>query len=63
MTTESAERWPGFTAKLITRQEIAERPLAVRFERPAGWTFEAGCPVFVSRTFKGKVVVDTGVRS
>jgi ferredoxin-NADP reductase len=29
-------------AKLTSRQEVAERTMAFRFEKPAGWTFEAG---------------------
>jgi ferredoxin-NADP reductase len=30
------------TSKLAGRQEIAEGTMAFRFERPSGWTFEAG---------------------
>jgi ferredoxin-NADP reductase len=30
------------TSKLIDRQEIAEGTMAFRFEKPSGWTFEAG---------------------
>jgi ferredoxin-NADP reductase len=30
------------TSKLADRQEIAEGTMAFRFERPSGWTFEAG---------------------
>lgn len=34
--------WPVFTAKLKSREEVAERTMAFRFERPDGWTFKAG---------------------
>lgn len=34
--------WPIFTAKLKSRQEVAERTMAFHFEKPAGWTFKAG---------------------
>ncbi len=30
------------TSKLVSRQEIAEGTMAFRFEKPSGWTFEAG---------------------
>ena len=30
------------TSKLAGRQEIAEGTMAFHFEKPAGWTFEAG---------------------
>jgi hypothetical protein len=30
------------TPKLVDRQEIAEGTMAFRFEKPLGWTFEAG---------------------
>lgn len=33
---------PGFLVKLKDRQEVAERTMAFRFEKPAGWTFKAG---------------------
>ncbi len=33
---------PGFKAKLRSRQELAERTMAFRFEKPPGWSFEAG---------------------
>lgn len=42
MSVESAESWPVFTSKLVLREEVAERTMAFRFERPAGWTFEPG---------------------
>ena len=29
-------------SKLVDRQEIAEGTMAFRFEKPFGWTFEAG---------------------
>ena len=32
----------SFKVKLISRQEIAERTMAFRLEKPAGWTFKAG---------------------
>lgn len=31
-----------FLSKLNSRQEVAEGTMAFRFEKPAGWTFEAG---------------------
>lgn len=34
--------WPVFTAKLKSREEVAERTMAFRFERADGWTFKAG---------------------
>jgi ferredoxin-NADP reductase len=30
------------TCKLVSRHEVAERTMAFRFEKPAGWTFKAG---------------------
>jgi len=39
-TTEPA--WPVFTAKLVSRQEVAAGTIAFRFTKPPGWTFEAG---------------------
>jgi hypothetical protein len=30
------------TSRLADRQEIAEGTMAFRFEKPSGWTFEAG---------------------
>src|SRR5579872_961697 len=38
----SAETWPIFTAKLKSREEIAERTMAFHFEKPVGWAFKAG---------------------
>jgi ferredoxin-NADP reductase len=32
----------AFTAKLHSRQEVAEGTMAFRFEKPAGWTFKPG---------------------
>jgi ferredoxin-NADP reductase len=32
----------GFSARLQSRYEVAERTLCVRFDRPAGFTFKAG---------------------
>lgn len=40
VTTEGAAQ--GFTTKLLGGQEVAERTMAFRFERPAGWIFKAG---------------------
>jgi NAD(P)H-flavin reductase len=31
-----------FKTRLANRQEIAERTMGFRFERPEGWTFQAG---------------------
>lgn len=38
----TAATWPVFTAKLKSREEVAERTMAFHFEKPAGWTFKAG---------------------
>ncbi len=38
----TAVTWPIFKAKLKSRQEVAERTIAFRFEKPSGWTFKAG---------------------
>jgi hypothetical protein len=38
----TAETWPIFTAKLKSREEIAERTMAFHFEKPVGWAFKAG---------------------
>jgi len=38
----TAETWPIFTAKLKSREEIAERTMAFHFEKPVGWEFKAG---------------------
>lgn len=32
----------AFVSKLKHRQEVAERTIAFRFEKPSGWTFKAG---------------------
>lgn len=40
MTAEAAPQ--PVTVKLIDRHEVAERTMAFRFERPAGWTFKPG---------------------
>ena len=40
MSTAAAS--PGFLCKLKDRQEVAEGPMAFRFEKPSGWTFKAG---------------------
>lgn len=37
-----AATWPIFMSKLKSRQEVAERTIAFRFEKPTGWTFKAG---------------------
>ncbi|QOY90524.1 ferredoxin--NADP reductase [Paludibaculum fermentans] len=33
---------PSPLSKLLSRQEVAERTLALRFERPSHWSFQAG---------------------
>jgi NAD(P)H-flavin reductase len=33
---------PRFMCKLEDRQEVAEGTMAFRFDKPLGWTFEAG---------------------
>lgn len=33
---------PGYLVRLKDRQEVADRTLAFRFEKPPGWTFKAG---------------------
>src|SRR6185437_4963207 len=38
----AAQTWPVFTAKLKSREEIAERTMAFHFEKPVGWAFKAG---------------------
>ena len=38
----SAAASPGFMCKLKDRKEVAEGTMALRFEKPSGWTFEAG---------------------
>jgi ferredoxin-NADP reductase len=38
----TAAMWPVFTAKLKSREEVAERTMAFHFEKPDGWTFKAG---------------------
>jgi ferredoxin-NADP reductase len=34
--------WPVFMAKLVARHEVADGTMAFEFEKPAGWTFDAG---------------------
>jgi ferredoxin-NADP reductase len=41
-TTSTKTTWPVFTAKLKSRQEVAEGTMAFCFDKPAGWTFVAG---------------------
>lgn len=38
----SAATWPVFTAKLRSREEVAEGTMAFHFEKPVDWTFKAG---------------------
>ena len=38
----SAATWPVFTAKLRSREEVAEGTMAFHFEKPVDWTFNAG---------------------
>jgi hypothetical protein len=38
----SAAASPGFMCKLKDRKEVAEGTMALRFEKPSGWTFKAG---------------------
>src|ERR1035441_528711 len=33
---------PVTLSKLVSRQEVAERTIAFRFEKPTNWTFKAG---------------------
>ena len=40
MSTAAAS--PGFMCKLKDRKEVAEGTMAFRFEKPSGWTFNAG---------------------
>jgi ferredoxin-NADP reductase len=40
MTAAAAS--PGFICKLKDRNEVAEGTMAFRFEKPSGWTFQAG---------------------
>jgi ferredoxin-NADP reductase len=40
MSTAAAS--PGFMCKLKDRKEVAEGTMALRFEKPSGWRFEAG---------------------
>ena len=49
--------WPIFTAKLKSRQEVAERTMAFHFEKPAGWTFKAG--QFIDMTLLDPSETDT----
>ena len=42
---------PVILSKLVSRQEVAERTTAFRFEKPANWTFKAG-------QFLGMTLVD-----
>src|ERR1700689_3830471 len=37
----SAAASPGFMCKLKDRKEVAEGTMALRFEKPSGWTFVA----------------------
>ena len=37
-TTKAA---PVILSKLVSRQEVAERTIAFRFEKPSNWTFKA----------------------
>lgn len=38
----ATESVPAFQAKLVRREEVAERTMAFWFERPPDWTFKAG---------------------
>jgi ferredoxin-NADP reductase len=38
----TATALPGFICKLKDRKEVAEGTMALRFEKPSGWTFKAG---------------------
>lgn len=40
--------WPTFTAKLKSREEVAEQTMAFRFVKPRDWTFKAGQFVDIS---------------
>jgi len=39
---EVESAWPVVRAKLMSRREVAEGTMAFQFEKPPGWTFEAG---------------------
>jgi len=41
-TTTSSPAAPAKLSKLISRDEVAERTTAFRFEKPSNWTFKAG---------------------
>jgi ferredoxin-NADP reductase len=34
--------WPVFMAKLLGRRDVADGTMAFEFEKPTGWTFDAG---------------------
>ncbi len=34
--------WPVFEAALVSRETVAERTMAFRFAKPAGWSYRAG---------------------
>lgn len=40
--------WPIFHSTLIGREEVAERTMAFKFEKPSGWTFKAGQYIDIS---------------
>lgn len=40
MTAEGGPQ--AFTTRLLDREDVAERTMAFRFEKPLGWTFKAG---------------------
>jgi ferredoxin-NADP reductase len=42
MGNVAVSAWPIFKSKLVGSWRIADRTMAFRFERPAGWTFRAG---------------------
>jgi hypothetical protein len=34
--------WSVFEAALVSRETVAERTMAFRFAKPAGWSYRAG---------------------
>ena len=53
----TAATWPTFMSKLKDREEVAERTIAFRFEKPPGWAFKAG--QFIDMTLLGPSETDS----
>ena len=49
--------WPVFMAKLLGRRDVADGTMAFEFEKPAGWTFDAG--QFIDMTLLNPEETDT----